>query len=118
MKKSQDTEAWLLGMSKFFRLHDYSKNMKAKIDTFSIKVKSYILWEYVKNVRGIQEDELTWSEFERLFKKNYIPQRYYDDRAKEFYELKMGYMTDEEYTRRFLEFLRYVPYLTEEKEKI
>lgn len=26
--KSQDAEAWLLGMRKFFILHDYSKNMK------------------------------------------------------------------------------------------
>lgn len=30
----------------------------------------------------------------------------------------MGSMTDEEYTRRFLELLRYVPYLKEEKSKI
>jgi len=30
----------------------------------------------------------------------------------------MGSMTNEEYTNRFLELLRYVPYLTEEKAKI
>lgn len=30
----------------------------------------------------------------------------------------MGSMTDDEYTSRFLELLRYVPYLTEEKSKI
>jgi len=30
----------------------------------------------------------------------------------------MGSMTDDEYTSRFLELLRYVPYLTEEKAKI
>ena len=35
MKKLQDAEARLLGMRKFFRLHDYSDNMKAKITTFS-----------------------------------------------------------------------------------
>ena len=34
------------------------------------------------------------------------------------YELKMGSMTNEEYTSRFLELLRYVPYLKEEKVKI
>ena len=64
------------------------------------------------------EEELTWSEFKRLFMKKHLLKRYYDDRAKEFYELKMGSMTDEEYTRRFLEFLRYVPYLKEEKAKV
>jgi len=40
-------------------------------------------------------------------------ERYYDDRAKEFYELQMGAMKNEEYTHRFLELLRYVPYLRE-----
>jgi len=34
------------------------------------------------------------------------------------YELKMGSVTDEEYTSRFLELLRYVPYLKEEKGNI
>jgi len=51
-------------------------------------------------------------------KKKYLSERYYDDRAKEFYELRMGSMTDEEYTSRFLELLRYVPYLREEKAKV
>jgi len=43
---------------------------------------------------------------------------YYDYRAKEFYELRMGSMTDDEYISRFLELLRYVPYLRDEKSKV
>lgn len=39
---------------------------------------------------------------------------YYDDRAKKFYELHMGSMKDYDYTSRFLELLRYVPYLKED----
>jgi len=42
MKKSEDVEAWSLGMNKFFRLHSYSKNMKTKIDMFNIKGKENI----------------------------------------------------------------------------
>ena len=72
----------------------------------------------MKNVKGIHEEDLTWNAFERIFKKRYLFERYYDDRAKEFYELRMGSMTDEEYTSRFLELLRYVPYLREEKDKV
>lgn len=45
-------------------------------------------------------------------------ERCFDDRGKEFYELKMGSMIDEEYTSSFLELLRYVLYLMEEKAKI
>jgi len=53
----------------------------------------------VKNFKGIHEEYLTWHAFERLFKKNYLSERYYDDRGKEFYELRMGSTIDEEYTR-------------------
>jgi len=77
--------------------------MKAKIATFSLKGKSIIWWEDVNNFIGIREEELILDEFERLFKKKYLSKRYYDDRAKEFYELHMGLMTNDEYTSRFLE---------------
>jgi len=118
MKKSYDAEVWFLGMRNFSRLHDYSENMKATITTFSLKGKADIWWEDVKNVKCIHEEGFTWSESERLFKKKYLSERYFDDKKKEFCELKMGSMTDEEYTSKFFELLRFVPYLKEEKAKI
>ena len=48
-------------MNKFFKLHDYSMNMKAWIMTFSLKGKVDILWVDVNNMRGIHEEELNWS---------------------------------------------------------
>ena len=42
MKKSQYAEAWLLGMNKLFRIHDYSENMNVRITTFSPKGKANI----------------------------------------------------------------------------
>ena len=59
-------------MKKFFELHDYTENMKAGITIFSLKGKAYIWWEEVNNVRGINEEYLTWSEFELLFMKKYL----------------------------------------------
>jgi len=47
--------------------------MKAKIVTFSLKGKVDIWWE----------DDLIWDVFERHFKKKYLSERYYDDRAKD-----------------------------------
>jgi len=81
MKKSRDVEAWLLGMNKFFQLHYYSEKVKARIAMFSLRGKAEIWWEDVKNVRGIDEEELTWSEFERLLRK-YLSERYYDNKEK------------------------------------
>jgi len=118
MKKSEDAKVWFLGMKKLFILHSYSKNMKSNIATFSLKWKEDIWWEDVKNVKGIWEDDLILDELERLFKKKYLSERYYDEIAKDFYNLQMGSMTDYQCTSKFLELLRYVPYIKEEKAKI
>ena len=72
----------------------------------------------MKWVRDIKAEDLSLHEFKRLFRKKYLSERYNDSKAKEFYELNMGAMTDEEYMTKFLELLRYVPYLKEEKAKI
>lgn len=108
----------MLDMQKFFRLHDYSENKKVTTTLFSLKSKVAIWWEDKKNVKDIHDNELNWNAFERLLKNNYLSKRYYDDIAMDFYELQMGSMRDEEHTSRFLELLRYVPYLREVKYKV
>lgn len=70
-----------------FKFHNYSENMKAKITTFILKGKENIGWDNVKNVKDIREEELIWDEFERLFKKKYLSERYYDDKDTKFYKL-------------------------------
>ena len=104
-------------MKKFFELHEYTKNMKAMIGIFSLKGKSYIWWEDVKLVRDIKTKELRWHKFKKLFRKKYLLEKYYGRKANEFYELKMGYVTNEEYMNKFLNLLRYVSYLKDEKTK-
>jgi len=42
MKNSEDAEAWILGMNKFFELHEYTDNMKSRITIFNLKGKANI----------------------------------------------------------------------------
>jgi len=46
-------------MKKFFKLHDYLENMKAKVAIFNPKGKANIWWEDVKIFKGIHEEYLT-----------------------------------------------------------
>ena len=48
-------------------------------------------------VQHIREKEVTWKEFKGYFKKKYLTKRYYDRNMKEFFELKLGIMTIDEY---------------------
>jgi hypothetical protein len=45
-------------------------------------------------------------------------EKYFDEKAKEFYELKLGQLTIEEYVNKFLDLLRYVPYIKAKKVKV
>jgi hypothetical protein len=47
-----------------------------------------------------------------------MSERYYDGKIREFHEHKLGQLTMDEYVKRFIELLRYVPYIKYEKVKI
>ena len=61
---------------------------------------------------------LKWKQFKKYFKQKYLFDRYYDDKIKEFHELILGQQTMEEYANRFLELLRYVRYIRDDKVKV
>jgi hypothetical protein len=46
-----------------------------------------------------------------------LSDKYFDGKNKEFYELKLGQLSIEEYINKFLKLLRYVAYIKDEKEK-
>ena len=50
--------------------------------------------------------------------KKYLSESYYERKTKEFYELKLGQMTMEDLINKFLELLRFVPYIKKEKVKV
>jgi hypothetical protein len=75
-------------------------------------------WDQYVQVQHIDEKKVTWREFKRYFEKKYLTKRYYDRKMKEFFELKLGSMTIDEYERRFLELLKYVPFIKDEHMKI
>ena len=51
IKKGEEAEAWLLGLKKYFRVHDYSENLKARITIFNLNRKASIWWEDLRNVK-------------------------------------------------------------------
>jgi len=75
VKKAEEDEAWLLGMKKLFRIHDYSENMKARVTSYILKGKVDKWWEDLKNTRVITKKDLTREEFENLFREKYLYER-------------------------------------------
>ena len=54
----------------------------------------------------------------KYFKKEYLSEIYYERKTKEFYELRLGQMAMEDLVNKFLDPLRFVPYIKQDKVKI
>jgi hypothetical protein len=117
-KKYEDEETWLLVMRKYFQLHNYSSHAKGRISIYQLKGKASMWWDQLVQVKHIKEKNVTWREFKKYFEKKYLTKRYYDKKMKEFFELKLGSMTIDEYERRFLELLKYVSFIKDETVRI
>ena len=66
-------------------------------------------------MKGIHEKDLSWKQFEKYFKKKYLSEKYFDGKTMELYELELGQLIIDEYINKFLELIRYVPYIKDEK---
>jgi hypothetical protein len=107
-----------LGMRKYFQLHNYSSYDEGRITIYQLKGKASMWWDQLVQVQHIVEKSVTWREFKKYFEKKYLTKRYYDNKMKEFFELKLGSTTIDEYERRFLELLKYVSFIKDETVKI
>ena len=69
-------------------------------------------------VQHIDEKNITWMEFKRYFQNEYLTKRYYDNKMKAFFELKLLSMTKNEHKRIFLDLLNYIAFIKDEKSQI
>jgi len=118
IEKGEEVEAWLSGMKKYFQIYNYSDRLKARMAIYNLTGKVDIWWQDVKRVKNIKEKHVTWVTFKKYFKRKFLSEQYYEEKAKEFYDLKLGSMTIKEMRSKFLSLLRYVPYLIDEKLKV
>jgi hypothetical protein len=49
--------------------------LKAQVATFNLNGKASIWWEDLKNIKGIHEEDLSWEQFEKYFRKKYLSKR-------------------------------------------
>jgi hypothetical protein len=66
-RKGEEVEAWLLGMRKYFQLHDYPSNVEAKIATYHLQGKSSMWWDQLKQTKHIDEKRISWKQFKKYF---------------------------------------------------
>jgi hypothetical protein len=71
-KKDEYEETWMLGMRKYFQLHNYSEQIEGRIDIYQLNGKASMWWDQFVQVQHIDEKKVTWSEFKWYFQKKYL----------------------------------------------
>ena len=115
VEKGEEVDAWLSGMENSFQTYNYSDRLKAQMAIYNLTKKADIWWQDIKRVKNLKEKYLTQRVFKKYFKSKFLFEQYYEERAKQFYELKLGSMSIKELSSKFLSLLRYVPCIIDEK---
>jgi hypothetical protein len=105
-------------MRKYFQLQNYSSHAEGRIAMYQLKGKASMWWDQLVQVQHIREKDIIWKEFKRYFEKKYLTKRYYYRKMKELFEIKLSSMTIDEYEQRFLELMKYVPFIKDKNLKI
>ena len=117
-EREDDVEAWLLGLQRYFQLHNYSSNLEDRIATYHLHGKDAVWWDQLKKVENVNESRITWKQFNKYFQKECLSEHFYDKKMQEFFELRLRIMTMVEYEKNFLGLLKYVGFIKDEKVKI
>lgn len=57
-------EAWIINMNKYFQVYKYNNKLKARLAIYQLREKATLWWEKVKNVCGIEDQNVTWDQFQ------------------------------------------------------
>jgi hypothetical protein len=77
-KKGEDAEAWLLGMRKYFQLHNYSSNAEARIASYHLQGNEFMWLDHLKQVKHLDEKRIVWKQFKKYFQQQNLLEQYYD----------------------------------------
>jgi hypothetical protein len=58
-KKDEDAEAWLLGMRKYFQLHNYSSHVEGRISIYQLKGKDSIWLDQLVQMQHVKDKNVT-----------------------------------------------------------
>ena len=63
-------------------------------------------WAQLKKAKNLDEKRISWRKFKEYFQEKYFSEHYYERKMKEFFELKFGTMSMEEYEKQLFQLFR------------
>ncbi|XP_057794396.1 uncharacterized protein LOC131010747 [Salvia miltiorrhiza] len=112
-------EEWLEELERIFTHINCTEEQKVSCAVFQLKEDARQWWKHFYRLLG-EEDRnvLNWKIFKGVVMDKYFPLSFREKKETEFFELKQGNMTIEEYERKFNELARFAPHLVDTEDKM
>ena len=101
-----EAESWLIKLRRIFDVMRCSEEDRLSFAIFLLEKKAYHWWQIVE-LRYQGHAALTWAIFRKEFYDHYFPVVYQAIKRSEFLRLVQGYMSVEEYEKKFLDLSRF-----------
>ena len=82
IEKGEEAKSWISKMKKYFQTYNYSNELKDKMAIYNLTGNADIWWQYINKVKGIKERHVTWKTFKKKFKRKYLSEQCYEEKAK------------------------------------
>ncbi|XP_057808422.1 uncharacterized protein LOC131022897 [Salvia miltiorrhiza] len=112
-------EEWLEELERIFTHINCTEEQKVSCAIFQLKEDARQWWKHFYRLLA-EEDRnvLNWKIFKDVVMDKYFPLSFREKKETEFFELKQGNMTIEEYERKFNELGRFAPHLVDTEDKM
>ncbi|KZV17278.1 hypothetical protein F511_19299 [Dorcoceras hygrometricum] len=94
---------------------EYSQERRLKLAVLKLREHAQRWWKGTSRVMRESGVLISWESFCAAFRKEYIPESYYNNREREFDNLKQGNMRVAEYARQFSSLLSYVRHVANQE---
>jgi hypothetical protein len=112
-------ENWLLEIKELFEVLECTDAQRVSFAAFKLQGDAKRWWQSTKLLlaQELGQQAITWERFQQEFLDRYFPRTAREAKAREFATLAQGTMTVEQYAARFMELVRFAPYLVPDEER-
>ncbi|KZV22943.1 hypothetical protein F511_13013 [Dorcoceras hygrometricum] len=102
-------------MEELFDAVEYSPEKRLKLAVLQLREHAQRWWKGTSRVMRETVVLISWESFCAAFRQEYTPESFYNNREREFDNLKQGNLRVAEYARKFSLQLSYVPYVANQE---
>ncbi|KZV33889.1 hypothetical protein F511_11099 [Dorcoceras hygrometricum] len=102
-------------MEELFDALEYSQERRLKLAVLQLREHAQRWWKGTSRVMRETGVVISWESFCAAFRQEYTPESFYNNREREFDNLKQGNLRVAEYARQFSSLLSYVPHVANQE---